>query len=196
VTKAKMGSRPLALLAGAAAVSAGFVLIGLALVRWQTWQAESFGDRRLGGASPAECEIARAVLTDSRDHDRAALLHSVGAADQPMALRAFAWWSSGERIGRGADWRTCRGLGPFLRGLGMARFASGELGPMLYISRATVSADQARVFETFYPPKRLDGADVERRLSGAMRSWEVRLQRQPAGGRWTIVGRSEAPTPF
>jgi hypothetical protein len=187
---------PFGFLAGAAAVAGAFVLAGLGIAHWQTWQAESFGDRRLGTPSAAECQIARAVLADSRDHDRLALLRSVGAADQPMGFRAFAWRSSGVRTpGRGADWRACPGLGRDIRGLGMARFASGELGPMLYVSRATVDGDRAQVFETFYPPERLGQADVEQRLSGAMRSWDLRLQRRAADGGWTIVGRSAAATP-
>jgi hypothetical protein len=185
---------PAAFLLGAAGVATGLALAVLGVARWQTWQAESFGDRRLGTPTPVECEIARAVLDDSREHERAALLRSVGAADQPMAFRAFAWRSSGGRTpGQGADWRACRGLGPYIRGLGMARFASGELGPMLYISRASISGDSAHVFETFYPPKRLDGADVEQALNGAMRSWDLRLAR--TGGRWRIVARTPAATP-
>ena len=189
---AKSWRSGLAFAVGAAAVTAAFVLAVLGIGHWQTWQAESFGDRRLATPSPAECEIVRAVLAD-REPDRAVLLRGVGAGDEPMGFRAFAWRSSGLRTPPGADWRKCRGLGRYVRGLGMARFASGELGPMLYISRASVSGDEARVFETFFPPKRLGGVDVEARLSGAVRSWEVLLARSARG--WTVVGREAAAPP-
>lgn len=182
----------LAFAAGAAGVSASFALAVAGIGRWQTWQAESFGDRRLATPSPVECEIVRAVLAD-REPDKAALLKGVGASDVPMGFRAFAWWSSGQRIPPGADWRKCPGLGPYIRGLGMARFASGELGPMLYVSRVRLSGGEARVFETFSPPRRLGGVDVEARLSGAVRSWEVSLVRS-AGG-WRVVGRKAATPP-
>jgi hypothetical protein len=111
-----------------------------------------------------------------------------------MEFRAFAWRSSGERIGRGADWRDCPGLGRYVRGLGMARMNSGDMGPRLYISRAEMAGNEATAFETFYPPKRLDGQDVERRLADQIRSWQLRL-RSDRAGRWSIVARRAAVTP-
>ncbi len=180
--------------AGALAVAASFVLAGMGLSHWQTWQAESFGDRRLATPTAAECGIVRAVLRDGGE-SRAALLASVGAFGEPMALRAFAWWSRGARTSGGADWRGCHGLGPYVRSLGMARFASGEMGPMLYVSRATVDGADASVFETFLPPKRLDGVDVEARLSGAARSWVLRLQRTSDGGGWRVISRTDVAPP-
>ena len=92
-----------------------FVAAGALAERATTWQAESFGDRRLLTPTPVECQIARALVRDHRDHDRTVLLRSVGASDEKMELRAFAWHSNGARVPPGMDWRNCRGLGAYVR---------------------------------------------------------------------------------
>lgn len=155
------------------------------LERWATYQAESFGDRRLASPLPAECDMARVLLQDIHDHP-AAVWKADG--DQQLGLRAFAWRSSGERTpGQGADWRKCHGLGPYVRHLGMVRLASGELGPMVYISRATVdpAGDAALVWETFYPPAA--------RSSDPTSSWTITLRRDHPAGRWRIADRAPGP---
>jgi hypothetical protein len=176
-------------LGAVAAVLGLFVGVGALAEQWTTWQAESFGDRRLQKPTADECQIARALVRDHRDRDLKALLRSVGAGDEKMELRAFAWHSSGARIPPGMDWRNCPDLGPFVRAMGLARLASGETGPALYISRAAVNpaGDAATVRETFRAPK-----EVQRQA--VMRVWTVELRRGPDGV-WRPVRRTDAALP-
>jgi len=75
----------------------------------------------------------------------------------------------------------------------MAHLNSGGMGPMLYISRVWADGPRAVVFETFYPPKRLGGRDVERQLRGARRSWLLHLVQRD--GAWTVAERVAAASP-
>jgi len=179
----------LALAFSMVAVVGLFVAMGALTERWATWQAESFGDRRLESPTPAECQIARALVRDHHDRDLAALLGGVGADGEKMELRAFAWRSSGARVPPGMDWRNCPGLGAYVRTMGFARLASGEAGPALYISRAAVNArgDAASVWETLRAPRDVRGQPVTR-------AWMVELTRGP-GGAWRQARRTEAPLP-
>jgi hypothetical protein len=158
------------------------VLIAVALVAivegfgwYDTYQSESFGDRRLETPRPEECGMARAVVQDFAEHHRAARLRDVGAPDRKVELRAFAWASNGPRAGRGADWRKCPGLGRFVRRHSFERMASGEMGPTLYISRArTARADAtALLWVTVFPPqdRRLNSYEA----SAKPRTWEVKI---------------------
>jgi hypothetical protein len=171
---------------GAAIAVVGlFAAVGGLAQQWTIWQAESFGDRRLQKPAPAECQIARALV---RDHDRAALLRSVGAADLKMELRAFAWHSDGARVPPGMDWRNCPRLGADLRTMGMAGLGAG-IGPALYISRAAMNpaGDSASVRETFRAPR-------EGGRQPVVKAWTVELRRAP-GGAWVPVRRMDAPLP-
>lgn len=178
--------------------SLGFVattaLVAVALVAivegfgwYDTYQSESFGDRRLETPRPEECGMARAVVQDFVEHHRAARLREVGAPDQKVELRAFAWASNGPRAGRGADWRKCPGLGRFVRRHGFERMASGEMGPTLYISRArTAQADgTARLWVTAFPPqdRRLSSYDA----SAQPRTWEVKIKAGQVGATLATV---------
>lgn len=198
-TRPPSGRALAAFLLAALIVVGGFAGLAGLMSRYETYQAESFGDRRLASPLAAECDIARLLLKDHHDRDLATLLRSVGAGGEKMELRAFAWRSSGVRTpGHGADWRKCPGLGPYVRKLGMARLNSGGQGPTLYISRAAMTAagDQATVSETFNPPPTFHGADVDQgrvASEAAARWWIVSLRRAGPTGRWEIVRRIEAP---
>jgi hypothetical protein len=106
-----------------------------------------------------------------------------------MELRAFAWHSDGARVPPGMDWRNCRGLGAYVRSMGMARLASGDIGPALYISRAAANpaGDATTVWETFRAPRDRHGQPV-------VRAWTVQMRRGPDGV-WAPVRRMDAPLP-
>ena len=184
----------------AGAVLGVFAALTWLAVQYTNWTAESFTDRRLAKPLPAECEITRVLVRDLRDHEGAALLQSVGAAGEKLKLRAFAWRSSNARVGRGADWRGCDGFGPYVREMGMARFGSGEDGPLIYISRPilTAAGDEATVYETFRPPLNFHADDTDQGLAAgraATRSWKLLLRRDFAGGPWLIVARAADSPP-
>ena len=171
----------------AALTVALFAATAALLDRWATYQAESFGDRRLASPRPAECDLARVLLQDIHDDPAATL-----GRDPKLELRAFAWRSSGERTpGRGADWRKCRGLGPYVRRLGMTRLASGGLGPTVYISRAAFdpAGDAATVWKTFYPPA-TTAVRHGGESSNGTDSRTIALRRDHPTGPWRIVARA------
>ncbi len=105
---------------------------------------------------------------------RAGLRRAAGAGDRKLELLAFAWRSDGARAPPGVDWRWCRGLGPYVRSLGLERMASGGMGPSLYVSRTSPAtpAGGAWAWVTFFPPQAEDPKVVGRRWAGA-KTWRV-----------------------
>ena len=177
-------ARGLRFLAVAAGLAVGLVGLVQGFGWYATYQAESFGDRRLAAPSPGECAAARAVVDDFARRRRAALLAEAGAVDQKMRLRAFAWASKGPRAGRGADWRKCPGLGRQVRGLGFERMGFGEQqGPALYISRERIAApgEGMSLWVTFFPPPPPSRKSGPTGALPGPRTWLVGLRAGRAG---------------
>lgn len=169
-----------------AAIFAGgaFALMAFGLDRAGVYWAESFGDRRLDAPRADECQIARLLLRDLRDHRLPALTAAAGLRLGDVGLRAIAWRSSGTFTpGQGADWRKCPGLGRYERGLGLTPMGSGDLWASVYISRARFSGDEASVWETFSPRAAAitHGPDPPE----ATAVWKLTLRRDGAGA-WRL----------
>jgi hypothetical protein len=163
---------------------------------YETYQSESFGDRRLETPRPEECEIVRTVIQEFAEHRRAGLLSEIGTAHEKVELRAFAWASNGPRAGRGADWRKCSGLGRFVRGREFERFASGEMGPTLYVSREQVREPDGRpsVWVTFFPPQSLrPGVNG---VSRSARTWKVKVNAREIGAARVTASWSQDDPPL
>ena len=139
--------------------------------------------------------MARQIVRDFARHRSAALRRAAGAGDQKLEFLAFAWWSDGLRAPPGADWRWCPGLGPYVRGLGVQRMASGGMGPSLYVSRATPVGSGAGTWfwVTFFPPQAMDPAVVGRSWRGST-TWRVVFSSSDgasASAEWIPVARPQ-----
>lgn len=161
------------------------------------------GDPDLAKPSAVECAIAQAAVTAvhaSGDDAR----WKTAAGVKAMSLRAASQVINPSDVpGLGddeiadlrgkaaADWRSCPGMGTFVRGVGWSAIDPDESVANLALGRPGVNraGDEAKAYEAFVAPQADDGA---LKLEGG--PWLVTLHRG-AGDGWRVVATTALPRP-
>jgi hypothetical protein len=178
-----------------------FVTVGFPVVcSVGNWWTETHGANSLARPSTVECAIAHTMAEGLRHREASTLTDPGWSADLKARIATHAMsevdlqgFSPGPGYATGAhggDWRWCRGMGAFVRGLGFARMGQSSFGATFAIDRPWISSDgtQAQVVLDYRPPWDVP-ANVPTPPTKAL-VWREALTLDRASGRWTVVGRS------
>lgn len=159
------------------------------------------GDPDLAKPAAIDCSIAQAAVTaihasgDDKRWEAAAGVKemSLRATSQTINPSDVPGYSDDEiadlRAKTTADWRSCPGMGAFVRSLGWSAINPDESVANLALGRPGVNAagDEAKVYETFVVPQPDDGS---LKLEGG--PWLVTLHKD-AGGVWRVTSTTALP---
>jgi hypothetical protein len=160
------------------------------------------GDSDLAKASAVECAVAQAVVSgvhasgeDAKWKAAAGVkVMSLRAASQivnPSDLPGLDDDQIADLRGKGAaDWRSCTGMGTFVRGLGWSAINPDESDPNLALGRPGVNkaGDEAKIYEVFIIP---DADNGSLKVGGG--PWLATLHKD-AGGAWSVTSTVALPS--